>query len=667
MTLTEARKILGLGPDEDPRPHLEEFKAVRGKIADMVRTAPNEMLAQRYQGGLVEFDEALAVVHEYLEALGLMPKTAAAVSGDKGATGKGGGGAVFVDENLVSGAVVLPSLPQKDAEAVATKTDFEPSSGKLFRMFVWVLLLLTIAGLGGWGYLEYERERNYEKMQRIAFLESQGSNFIEGRRWPEAKEAFAEIEKIDPESEIAAAGRRGIEAGMEEEQNQFIGYWKGEAFASFDTGRWDAAEDAARQVLDKYPDEKELLELIAKIEVAKQEELRQAALDAVKDQIEARDFDEAISAAQKLVGKDQHDEAALALLEKARTAKQKSVEDLAKAQALLAQAAERDTGEYDEMAMIWLREAVYLAPDDTEILQQYEKMAAYTRTIRIPGDFETIQEALTAARDRDRLVIGEGTWQGPFVIAAAVELEGVSGKTILECAADAGNVISIPPGVQGARLSGLSLRHLSFDAGEERFSLALVRGAKVEFSDCRFDQGSGHGIMVMEGGHAKVVRSRFTENGWNGVAAVGAGSLLEAEENTMKGNFQNGIECWDGAACILRKNQCTGNSRNGIHIDAGAASATILDNRLSGNREFGIVLSSAGSGNITGNVIEKNMLGGMVVKHQFSAVTVKDNSMENNEGSGLVLEKGLPLELFVGNRITGNSGEQLQSDVDLSQ
>ena len=67
MTLTEAREILGLGPDEDPRPHLDEFRAVRERIADMVRTAPNEMLAARYQEGLVEFDRALAAVREKCE------------------------------------------------------------------------------------------------------------------------------------------------------------------------------------------------------------------------------------------------------------------------------------------------------------------------------------------------------------------------------------------------------------------------------------------------------------------------------------------------------------------------------------------------------------------------------------------------------------------------
>jgi parallel beta-helix repeat protein len=665
MTLTEARKILGLGPDEDPRPHLTEFKAVREKIADMVRTAPNEMLAERYQQGLVEFDKSLAAVREYLEALGLIPRVEDVAVHETGRAERGH--AIFLEENLVANPVGLPVISQGIPEISEIEAAHETSSGKLFTIACIFLLLLTIIGFGGWAYFQYQRENELLEMQRIVFLERQGAIFIENRRWPEAAEAFSEIEGIKPDSDLVGIGRRSIEVGMAEEQNQFVGYWKGEAIASFETGRWADAESAARQVLDKYPDEKELLDMIAKIDTAKQVEKRQEAFDAVRKQIDDRKFNEAIRAAQNLIEENDGDAEAISLLKLAGEAKEKAEIDLGKAKVLLAQATGLDTGEYDEQAMDWLREAVSLAPDDINVLASYEKMANYTRTIRIPGDFKTVQEALVSARDRDRIVVSAGTWEGPLVVAAGVEIEGISGKTIIQCQASEGSVISFLPGVKGARVSGLTIQHLSFDASEERFSLALVRDAKVDFSDCRFVQGSGHGIAVTEGGHAKVLRCLFTENGWNGLAVMGSGSLLEAEENTLKDNFQNGIESWDGASVILRANECLGNSRNGIHIDIGAASATVLDNILSGNREFGIVISSAGSGSISGNTIEKNILGGIVVKSGSDKVKVSKNTIRSNEGPGLVLEKGLLLEPFVGNTITGNTGKELISDADLSR
>ena len=663
MTLTEAKKILGLQPDEDPRPHLEEFHAVREKIADMVRTAPNEQLAERYQHGLVEFDKALAAVREYLEALGLIPRAEDVPVAESAQPERGH--PVFVRENELAEPVGLPVMSVDFAES-ELKSEEEPRASKLFGILCVALFLLTVIGFGTVAFIKFEEERELSKRQRVAFLERQGAIFIDNRRWPEAGEAFDEIEELYPDSELVDIGRRSIEAGMAEEQSQFIGYWKGEAIASFETGRWSDAESAARQVLDKYPDEEELNELVGKIGIARQEEERQAAFDEVREQIEARKFDAAISAARGIVQQNVNDADAVSLLKAAESAKRKAADDLEKGRLLLTRAAERDTGEYDEQAMEWLREAVALAPDDTEILARFEKMAAYTRTIRIPEDVPTVAEALKNARDRDRLVLGEGEWEGPFVISTAIELQGVSGKTIVQCKADGGSVISIMPGVDGARLSGLTLRHLSFDAGEERFSLAHVRGAKVDFSDCRFERGSGHGIAVTDGGHAKVVRCRFSENGWNGIAVMGSGSLLEAEENSLKENFQNGIESWNGAAVILSNNVCTGNSRNGIHVDAGEASATVLDNVLSGNREFGLVVGSAGSGEVNSNTMENNILGGVVVRTGASKVLIKGNRIAGNKGPGLVLEKGIREEPYIGNRITGNGGEEFISDIDLS-
>ncbi len=663
MTLTEAREILGLGPDEDPRPHLDEFRAVRERIADMVRTAPNEMLAARYQEGLVEFDRALAAVREYLEALGLISRVTDVKVNDNAPTERGR--AVFVEANQVKESIGLPVVSQR-LPGYSDEDDSEPTTGRVFRVVVWSLLLLSLIGFGGWMYLKVEEERELSKHARVAFLERQGAIFIENRRWPEAEEAFAEIEGIYPESDLISLGRRSIEAGMTEEQNQFIGYWKGEAIAAFEASRWDDAEKAARQVLDKYPGEKEINALISRVGVAKQEEERQEVFASVRKSIAGRDFDRALSDAQSLAARDTEDAEAADLLREANQAKDKAEADLMRARELAAMAANRDTGKFDEEAINWMREALALAPDDEPIKARYEKMASYTRTIRVPEDVKTVAEALSKARDRDRVVLAEGIWEGPFIIAAGVELEGVSGKTIVQCAADAGSALSFSPGVKGARVSGLTIRHLSFDAGAERFSLAHVRGAEVDFSDCRFEQGSGHGIAVTEGGHAKVARCRFTENGWNGIAVTGSGSLLEAEKNILKGNFQNGIENWDGAAVILANNECTSNSRNGIHVDCGAASVTALGNTLSGNREFGMVVSSAGAGEITGNTMEKNMLGGMVVKSGGAKVQVKGNRIRSNKGPGLVLEKGIPENAFTGNTLSGNTGDQLMSGVDLS-
>lgn len=632
----------------------------------MVTTAPNQTLEARYQEGLVEFDRALEVVREYLVAMGLGDhlgeiETIARPDQDAG---------VSVDDELVSRRVGLPFVAQPEPEAQPELVE-ENLPGRRGGKGVWILallmLLLGLAGLGGWMYLKLERQRDLVKQQRVAFLERQGAIFIENRRWPDAEEAYAQMELIYPESDLVTKGRSSIQAGIEEEQNQFIGYWKGEAIAAFEASRWNDAERAARKVLEKFPGEEELTALTGRIAMAKERELREEAFAGVRTRIADREFDKALSDAQALVAEDAGDAEAAELLKEARAAKEKAEANLLRARGLAAMAAGKDTGEYDEEAIGWMREALVLAPDDAAIMARYEKMASYTRTVRVPEDVETLGEALASAREKDRIVIAEGTFEGPFEIAIGVELEGVSGKTILQCAADSGSVLAFHPGVKGARASGLTVRHLSFDAGAERFSLAHVRGAGVEFSDCRFEQGSGHGIAVTEGGHAMVKRCRFTENGWDGIAVNGSASLLEADQNVLKGNFQNGIEGWDGAAVILSNNECTGNSRNGIHIDCGQASATVLGNTLSGNREYGLVATSAGSGQITGNTMDTNILGGMVVRSAAAKLQVKGNTISSNKGPGLVLEKGISEGAYQDNRISGNEVKQLVTGIDFSE
>jgi parallel beta-helix repeat protein len=173
-------------------------------------------------------------------------------------------------------------------------------------------------------------------------------------------------------------------------------------------------------------------------------------------------------------------------------------------------------------------------------------------------------------------------------------------------------------------------------------------------------------LAVIEGGEAVANRCRFADNGWNGAAAIGAGSRLEVRDSESQGNFEHGIESWDGAAVTLVNNRCEGNSRNGIHADNGDAAAVIEGNQLIANREFGLVLGSAGSGKISNNTARENLLGGFVIRHAASAPAVTGNQATLNRGPGLVLEKGLPADAYASNKSTQNTAPQILTDADLA-
>ena len=638
MTFNEARTILGLGPDEDPRPHVAEFQAARERIAEMVRNAPNENLALRYQEGLVEFDKALAAMREYLEALGLTPSAPAPV-------------------------VETPTAQEADMPLEIKS----PSRNRSLSWIAWLLVFLTGVTGGGLIYLKNEQRKEQLRQERIAFLERQGSIFVENRRWQESAACFAEIESLDPGSEIARVGRRRIEAGMNEEQNQFIGYWTGQALAELDAGRLDEAEAAANRVIEKFPAETEAAEILRRVEDARADQSRKNALAAARRLFDERQWETAANAARRILDRHPDDRDATAILTDATAAIDKQIADRARADQLFRMALKRDQGEFDQQALDWLREAATLAPENAEITVLLEKVASYTRTFRVPGDFATPVDALAMARDRDRIVLAEQTWKGPLVINVAVDLQGAgSSKTVVECPPENGCPVTIGPDAKGARISGIAFRHESFLAdGSERFAAALVRGGGATFVDCRFSEASGHGLAVIEGGEAVASRCRFTDNGWNGAAAMGKGSKLEVRDSEALDNFEHGIESWDGAASTLVNNRCEGNSRNGIHADNRTAAVVVEGNQLSANREFGLVLSSAGSGRAGGNIARDNLLGGIVVRAAAAAVQVTGNQATRNRGPGIVLEKGLPAAAYSSNTASGNVPNQVVSDAEL--
>ncbi len=632
MTHDDARTILGLNPDEDPALHLAELQQARQSIAELVSTTKDANLSARFQKGLEEFDQALATLFDPSEPSKQAGKNQEAIEASSPET-----------------------LAEKDAQV-------DKKRGKK-SIWIWAAVILTaVAGL----LFYYEQDQREEKLtSRIVLLENQGFELIENRRWPEATAAFEEIEKLRPGTSIAKQGRLNIQAGIAEEQTQFIGYWSGQAIAELEANRLKEAVLAVDEVLKKYPDHGEALAIKTRITQARQQLTQAENLAEANKLLDQRQWQPAIDVANILLQSNEKHPEALAIIERAKAAQQQEADNRIKASELLAKAKQADQGVFDPQVFAWLQEANSLDPESKEISGLLEKLASYTRTLRVPEDFPSAEAALSNARDRDRIILGAGTWQGPLVVNAAVDLQGAGPiQTIVQCEPTIGSAISIGPKAIGARISGITFRHTAFAVGENRFSTAIVRGGRVDFVDCRFQEASGHGLVVIEGGKVMASRCRFSGNGWNGASGIGAGSLLEIHDSEMISNFEHGVETWQGAEAIVINSRCAENSRNGIHLDNGKANARIEGNHLESNREFGMVVGSLGSGTIQSNKASKNMLGGFVIKAAALALEFHANEASNNSGPGLVLEKGVNAKSFLDNRMLGNASEQTLQDVE---
>jgi tetratricopeptide (TPR) repeat protein len=661
MTFDEARRILGLSAEEDPAGQLTQLAAARERIAGLVRSAPNETLALRYQDGLIEFDRALAALREELEKPD--PETAKRLEWMRAA--RGGQPA----DPIPAASATAPALPPPATPAPECEPDepAAPAPRKAARAFAYLLVLLLVGSGGGYLWVQMREHGKIRVQERLTFLERLGGKMIDARQWPEAEAAYTEIELLQPGAKSARVGRRSIEAGMDEERRQFVGYWSGEAIAAFELGRTDDAAAAAGKVLEKYPDQKEIADLLRKIEDARSTQARESLTASVAAAIQKRRWDEAENRAQQLLAAFPGDPGGTALLADLRAGRDKEARDRVRARELFSAAKVRDQGQFDRDALDWLREATALAPEDPEIAALYQKMAAYTRTLQVPGDFATPAEAVAAARERDRIVIAEGTWPGPLLVDKPLTLEGAGrDKTLIEVEAAASAAASFSRQASGSRVTGITFRHRGFDAGPDRFPALLVRGAELTLGDCRAADSAGHGLAVLDAGRVAASRCLFENNGWDGVAVRGAGSRIEFTDCEATGNFGHGFDLWDGGSGALHRCLARDNSANGILADTTAADVVLGDNDLRANREYGIVLSAAASGRIHGNQCRENLLGGMAVRFSAARVVVEHNKLADNHGPGLALEQGLRVENFSTNLAADNHGRDTVINADFS-
>ena len=664
MTLEEARRTLGLSADEDPTTHFAEFEAARNRIAELVRTAPNDTIALRYQDGLIQFERALAALREEadrnLEAKKRQEWMAAAtgVPALASTTAPLAPEAAPAVETPVPAAAKTAPLPEAPIRELPSEAGPEKVTRKRSGAGAAIFFLLVFSAVGGWFlYHKNEEGRRLHVLERVTFLEGLGAKMIDARQWPEADAVYKEIEELAPGSKAALLGRRSIEAGMEEEQRQFVGYWSGEAIAAYELGRLEDAANAARKVLEKYPKQKEIADLLEKVEQARSTQAREALASATAAAIQKRRWDEAETKAKELTDAFPGDPEGKRMLGEIRAGREKEAKDRQRAKELFAAAKVRDQGRFDRDALEWLREAVALSPGDAEIDTLYQKMASYTRTLQVPGDFATLTEAIASARDRDRIVVAEGIWAGPVLVDKAITLEGAGrDKTIIEAEAPVSTAATFGRQASGARISGITFRHRGFDAGDNRFSVLLVRGAELTVNDCRVADSAGHGLEVMEAGQVAATRCLFENNGRDGVAVRGAGSRIEFTECESNGNFGHGFDLWEGGTGAIHGCVARDNSANGILVETTGDNIVVANSDLRANREYGIVVSSAGSGRVHGNQCRENLLGGIAVRFAAARVTVENNILEKNLGPGLALERGLPDDSYATNRSTSNAG-----------
>ena len=606
LSYEDAMRVLGYEADAIVSPHLPLFKKVAGKLEALVNSTKDDHLRKNFSDELHRLKEALRVVE--------------------------------------------------------SERDREPSlrgEGMGLRLGLALLIAGILVAAAWYGNRTIEEGGYLRDREGIARLEAMARLAEESRDWSGAEEVYAELNKLIPDSARVREGLARVADGREEARRQKLGFLVGSIRASMEGRNWEEAERLLGNLREMEVDHPEIGSFIKVIQTGRVSDRIAGLLEQAEEALKEEQWVSLGDHTAKLEA-IAPDHKQLARLKTATEEGMKVLEGRrVRARELYEKALALDNGEFSDPALETLREAIRL-DNRTDYQNLYNKMSAYTRLLKVPGDYSTITEALAAARTNDKIRLGEGVFNESLSMNVKVDLEGAGrGKTIIQCEAQKASVLLSAKEASGSRVAALTLRQTGIYLAAERYPVALADGGELVLEDCLIEGGAGHGVAVINGGSARLRSVEVLKCGWDGLAVNGEGSVAHAENCRFDSNFHHGIDAWGGGRVTVRSSRATRNGLAGAVIMSRGVRSELVQCTIDRNREVGISISNGTVAVLRSNRVEENLLGGVMVEGEGTAAGMEGNVAERNRKFGIMVDRRSAVEPFRDNETKDNVGEQL--------
>ncbi len=606
LSYEDAMRVLGYEADAIVSPHLPLFKKVAGKLEALVNSTKDDHLRKNFSDELHRLKEALRVVE--------------------------------------------------------SERDREPSlrgEGMGLRLGLALLIAGILVAAAWYGNRTIEEGGYLRDREGIARLEAMARLAEESRDWSGAEEVYAELNKLIPDSARVREGLARVADGREEARRQKLGFLVGSIRASMEGRNWEEAERLLGNLREMEVDHPEIGSFIKVIQTGRVSDRIAGLLEQAEEALKEEQWVSLGDHTAKLeaIAPDHKQ------LARFKTATEEGMKVLegrrVRARELYEKALALDNGEFSDPALETLREAIRL-DNRTDYQNLYNKMSAYTRLLKVPGDYSTITEALAAARTNDKIRLGEGVFNESLSMNVKVDLEGAGrGKTIIQCEAQKASVLLSAKEASGSRVAALTLRQTGIYLAAERYPVALADGGELVLEDCLIEGGAGHGVAVINGGSARLRSVEVLKCGWDGLAVNGEGSVAHAENCRFDSNFHHGIDAWGGGRVTVRSSRATRNGLAGAVIMSRGVRSELVQCTIDRNREVGISISNGTVAVLRSNRVEENLLGGVMVEGEGTAAGMEGNVAERNRKFGIMVDRRSAVEPFRDNETKDNVGEQL--------
>tara|TARA_B100000927_G_scaffold58861_1_gene45709 strand:- start:6788 stop:8734 length:1947 start_codon:yes stop_codon:yes gene_type:complete len=606
LSYEDAMRVLGYEADAIVSPHLPLFKKVAGKLEALVNSTKDDHLRKNFSDELYRLKEALRVVE--------------------------------------------------------AERDREPSlrgEGMGLRLGLALLIAGILVAAAWYGNRTIEEGGYLRDREGIARLEAMARLAEESRDWSGAEEVYAELNKLIPDSARVREGLARVADGREEARRQKLGFLVGSIRASMEGRNWEEAERLLGNLREMEVDHPEIGSFIKVIQTGRVSDRIAGLLEQAEEALKEEQWVSLGDHTAKLeaIAPDHKQ------LARFKTATEEGMKVLegrrVRARELYEKALALDNGEFSDPALETLREAIRL-DNRTDYQNLYNKMSAYTRLLKVPGDYSTITEALAAARTNDKIRLGEGVFNESLSMNVKVDLEGAGrGKTIIQCEAQKASVLLSAKEASGSRVAALTLRQTGIYLAAERYPVALADGGELVLEDCLIEGGAGHGVAVINGGSARLRSVEVLKCGWDGLAVNGEGSVAHAENCRFDSNFHHGIDAWGGGRVTVKSSRATRNGLAGAVIMSRGVRSELVQCTIDRNREVGISISNGTVAVLRSNRVEENLLGGVMVEGEGTAAGMEGNVAERNRKFGIMVDRRSAVEPFRDNETKDNVGEQL--------
>lgn len=606
LSYEDAMRVLGYEPGAIVSPHLPLFRKVASKLEALVSTTKDEYLRENFRDELNRLNEALRVV--------------------------------------------------------GAERDREPplrGSGMRLRLALALLSVAIVVSAAWYGNKRIEEGGYLRDREGIANLEAMARLAEESRDWSGAEAVYAELNDLIPDSEKVRAGFARVADGRAEARRQKLGFLVGSIRAAVEGRSWEEAEQLLGDLRKMEVGHPEIRSFIKVIQAGRVSDRIAGLLEQAEEALKEEQWVALADHTAKLetISPDHQHLARF----KAATAEGMRVleERRVRARELYEKALALDDGEFSEPALETLREAIRL--DNRKDYQDlYNKMSAYTRLLKVPGDYSTITEALAAARSNDKIRLGEGVFAEALSLNVKVDIEGAgTGKSIIQCEAEKASVLLSTKEAGGSRVAALTLRQTGISLAAERYPVALADGAELVLEDCLIEGGAGHGVAVINGGSVSLRNVRVLKCGWDGLAVNGDGSVADAVDCRFDSNFHHGIDAWGGGRVTVKSSRATKNGLAGVVIMSRGVRSELVQCTIDRNREVGVSISNGTIAVLRSNRVEENLLGGIMIEGEGTTAGMEGNVTERNSKFGIMADRRSTIEPFRENETKENIGEQL--------